>query len=242
MAQVTAVWQNGGFSAKFNGSSSIELLCKTEHLCFDFRHFAKLQNVILTKIDLNGNLQWSKSYQMPNSNSNDITSLIQTIDSGYVFIGYSYINSTTYDDIFITKTNSLGNVVWSKKISGPGYDEAYSVVQANDGGYVLTGNSGNPGVCGVILVKLDNSGNLLWSNTYGGCADFAYALDKTSDGGFIVAGHTFGAYSCLLMKTDSTGNTIWYKTFNENAPNNRWIGQSVHQTTDGGYILSGSRE
>jgi predicted alpha/beta superfamily hydrolase len=42
----TAVWQNGGFSAKFNGSSSIELLYKTEHLCFDFRHFAKLQTVI----------------------------------------------------------------------------------------------------------------------------------------------------------------------------------------------------
>ncbi len=44
--RTTAVWQNGGFSAKFNSSSSIELLCKTEHLCFDFRHFAKLQNVI----------------------------------------------------------------------------------------------------------------------------------------------------------------------------------------------------
>ena len=43
--RTTAVWQNGGFSAKFNGSTSIELLCKTEHLCFDFRHFAKLQTV-----------------------------------------------------------------------------------------------------------------------------------------------------------------------------------------------------
>ena len=43
--QITAVWQNGGFSAKFNGSSSFELLYKTEHLCFDFRHFAKPQNV-----------------------------------------------------------------------------------------------------------------------------------------------------------------------------------------------------
>ncbi|MBL7788233.1 MAG: hypothetical protein JNL75_00200 [Chitinophagales bacterium] len=42
--RLTAVWQNGGFSAKFNGSSSIKLLCKTEHLYFDFRHFAKLQN------------------------------------------------------------------------------------------------------------------------------------------------------------------------------------------------------
>ena len=43
--RTTAVWQNGGFSAKFNGSTSIELLYKTEHLRFDFRHFAKLQNV-----------------------------------------------------------------------------------------------------------------------------------------------------------------------------------------------------
>lgn len=43
--RLTAVWQNGGFSAKFNRSSSIELLCKTEHLCFDFRHFAKPQTV-----------------------------------------------------------------------------------------------------------------------------------------------------------------------------------------------------
>jgi len=45
--RLTAVWQNGGFSAKFNRSSSIELLCKTEHLCFDFRHFAKLQTVVV---------------------------------------------------------------------------------------------------------------------------------------------------------------------------------------------------
>ncbi len=42
---ITAVWQNGGFSAEFNGSSSIKLLYKTEHLCFDFRHYAKPQTV-----------------------------------------------------------------------------------------------------------------------------------------------------------------------------------------------------
>ena len=45
-ATSTAVWQNGGFSAKFKFSPSIEHLYKTEHLCFDFRHFAKLQTVI----------------------------------------------------------------------------------------------------------------------------------------------------------------------------------------------------
>src|SRR5690606_41506251 len=45
-ATSTAVWQNGGFSAKFKFSSSIELLCKTQHLCFDCRHIAKPKNVM----------------------------------------------------------------------------------------------------------------------------------------------------------------------------------------------------
>jgi hypothetical protein len=61
---ITAVWQNGGFSAKFNGNTSIELLCKTEQLCFDFRHFAKLQNVVrnLTKTKLLNEFTRYKSY------------------------------------------------------------------------------------------------------------------------------------------------------------------------------------
>jgi len=49
--RLTAVWQNGGFSAKFNGSSSIKLLCKTEYSCFDFRHYAKLQTVMARLTD-----------------------------------------------------------------------------------------------------------------------------------------------------------------------------------------------
>ena len=42
----TAVWQNGGFSAKLNIRNSIEHCANFVHLCFDFRHFAKLQTVI----------------------------------------------------------------------------------------------------------------------------------------------------------------------------------------------------
>jgi hypothetical protein len=56
---LTSVWRNGGFSAKFNDSASIELLCKTDHLCFDFRHYAKLKNVMPHSIDDRANLQHS---------------------------------------------------------------------------------------------------------------------------------------------------------------------------------------
>lgn len=197
-------------------------------------------NGFLNKVDSSGNLQWSKSYQMPGSNANILTSIIQTNDSGYIITGYGYINSTTYDDMFIAKVNSNGSIVWSKKISGPGYDWSYGIVQANDGGYVLTGVSGNPGVCGIDLIKLGSTGNILWANHYGGCGDMAYGLDKTADGGFIITGEVFSTNVCFILKTDSIGNLDWCKTFGEISPS-RWSGKSVHQTMDGGYILSGSR-
>jgi hypothetical protein len=63
--QITAVWQNGGFSANFNGSSSIELLYKTEHLCFDFRHFAKLQTDVLNLLR-NGGVPVGQVLSPPN--------------------------------------------------------------------------------------------------------------------------------------------------------------------------------
>ena len=74
-----AVWQNGGFSAKFNGSSSIELLCKTEHLCFNFRHFAKPRTV-----GSNGN---GRHYQDQTDRKNEQT---MTQDKDLIFAQHTF--------------------------------------------------------------------------------------------------------------------------------------------------------
>jgi hypothetical protein len=93
----------------------------------------------------------------------------------------------------------------------------------------------------IFLIKTDANGNIQWAKTYGGTyGDWAYSVQQTSDGGYIVAGYTdsFGAGDgdIILIKTDANGNIQWAKTYG----GTRWdYASSVQQTSDGGYIVAG---
>ncbi|MCD6412230.1 hypothetical protein J7K91_00920, partial [bacterium] len=136
-----------------------------------------------------------------------------------------------------------GNFSWAKTIGGLGNDYAYSVQQTSDGGYIVGGEteSFGTGGCDTFLLKLDNSGNFSWAKTIGGLGnDYAYSVQQTSDGGYIVGGFTdsFGAGSedIFLLKFDSSGNLSWAKVIGGGGSD--WA-HSVQQTSDGGYIVGG---
>jgi hypothetical protein len=102
-------------------------------------------------------------------------------------------------------------------------------------------NSFGPSWYDILLIKTDANGNIIWAKTYGGTgADYAYSVQQTSDGGYIVAGETtsFGAGSAdiLLIKTDANGNIIWTKTYGRTSYD---LALSVQQTSDSGYIVAG---
>ncbi len=105
-------------------------------------------------------------------------------------------------------------------------------------GILITVNQG----CDKSTNKQDDK--VLWTQTYGGSGnEYSYSVQQTSDGGYIIAGHTesFGAgeYDIYLIKIDLSGNTVWTQTYGGSA-NDR--GYSVQQTSDGGYIIAGVTE
>jgi uncharacterized repeat protein (TIGR02543 family) len=132
---------------------------------------------------------------------------------------------------------------WSQTFGGTRFEEAYSVQQTRDGGFIVAGTTSSfgAGLSDFWLVKTDERGNELWNRTFGGpLADIAYSVQQTREGGLIVAGmtHSFGAgmSDFWLVKTDEWGNKLWNRTFGGLAKD---TAHSVQQTRDGGFILAG---
>jgi hypothetical protein len=117
--------------------------------------------------------------------------------------------------------------------------KANSIIETSDGGYAVAGGLYAPD--DFWLVKLDESGNIVWNQTFGGKKqDVAYSLVETSDGGYALAGFTEsfgdGSRDFWLVKTDSNGNMQWNQTCG--GPTLEEV-YSLIQISDGGYALVG---
>jgi hypothetical protein len=195
----------------------------------------------LIKIDSAGNKLWDRT--LGGSREDDVKSVSQTSDGGYILAGYTASSGAGGFDAWLIKTDSHGNELWDKTYGGSEYDYGYSVQQALDGGYIVAGftYSFNEGNSDVWVIKTDSEGREKWNKTFGGSnSDRAESVQQTSDGGYIIAGYTasFGAggSDAWLIKTDAAGNEEWNKTFGGSDANQAL---DVKETSDGGYILAG---
>jgi hypothetical protein len=223
------------------------------------------------KLNSSGVLQWQKC--LGGSDWDEASSIAQTTDGGYIVAGYSSSNDSDVSgnhgllDYWVVKLNSSGDIQWQKCLGGSDYDEASSIAQTADGGFIVAGRSysndgdvsgyhGTPGYYGDYwVVKLNSSGDIIWQKCLGGSSDdWAYSIAQTADGGFIVAGR-----SCS-NDGDVTG---WHEGYDvDHRPiSDYWVlklnssgdiiwqkslggssydwAWSIAQTTDGGFIVAG---
>ncbi len=214
----------------------------------------------IVKLDDSGNIQWQRS--LGGSDFDQANSIIHTSDGGYIVAGFSKSNDGDVsgnhgnEDYWIVKLNSTGNIQWQKSLGGNNDDEANSIVQTSDGGYIVAGASksndgnvsGNHGGSDYWIVKLDSAGNIQWQMSHGGSNDDeAYSIVQTSDGGYIVAGASksnnndvsgnHGDYDYWIVKLDASGNIQWQKSYGGDFEDKAY---SIVQTLDGRYVVAGA--
>jgi hypothetical protein len=201
-------------------------------------------NVYLIKTDPSGDTLWTRTYG--GSVIDRGSSVQQTTDGGYIVVGDTDSFGAGFYDVYLIKTDSSGDTLWTRTYGGNSSDYGYSVQQTTDGGYIVAGKtrSFGPVVYDVYLFKTDSAGNTLWERTYGG-SDYesGNSVQQTMDGGYIVAGRTesvgAGYADVYLIRTNASGDTLWTRTYG----GSDWdVGESVQLTKDGGYVITGRTE
>jgi len=206
-------------------------------------------------------LQWQKS--LGGTNDEFATLIQNTNDGGYIVTGVTESGDGDVSgyhsnyDIWVAKLNDTGGLQWQRCLGGSGYDDAPTIEQTTDSGYIIAGYSastngdatgnGNHGSYDYWIIKLSSTGTIQWQKAYGGSGeDDVNTVKQTADGGYIVAGSlesndgevtgNHGMYDGWVVKLDDTGAIQWQKTLGGSDMDFIY---AATQTTDGGYIAGG---
>ena len=210
-------------------------------LGYTMSYGAGMWDIWLFKTDLSGSIIWSHTY---GGALNDECIRVQhTTDGGFVIIGNTMSFGAGNNDVYLIKTDSLGNELWSQTYGTVADEWGHGIQQTEDNGYIITGTrSFSPGIEDILLIKTDSLGTEQWTRTYGGDGDdYAADVQLTVDGGYIIAGRTnsYGAgdKDMYLIRTDAIGDTVWTQTFG--GPGFDYANY-IQVTEDGGYAAIGS--
>ena len=218
----------------------------------------------LLKFSSEDEIQWSKTYG--GSNDDRGRNIITTSDGGFAIVGFSQSsngdvteNNGLYD-FWVAKLDVNGTISWQKSFGFSGTDQAFSIIQTNDGGYLVNGildvtasggqgNSRNRHAGGDYwAIKMDANGNREWWNYYGGTnTDTAFKTIQTNDNGFLFFGSSDsedvditdnkGVYDFWVVKTNNTGQIQWQKNYGGSELDEAF---DAIKTNDGNFLIVGN--
>jgi lactonase family protein with 7-bladed beta-propeller len=189
----------------------------------------------ILKLDSSGIIQWQQTYG--GTGTEAANAVLQTTDGNYIVAGYSDSFSSSNLDIWLLKLDPQGSVIWQKTFAGPFDDEAFSVKQTSDNGYIVAGKLGSA----AWIAKFDANDNLLWQKVYTKVeTTAASAIVQSNDGGFVFAGKQSNS-SLWITKVDSNGDVVWSKTI-QALPSYRDEARDLVASQDGGYLVCGIKD
>ena len=168
-------------------------------------------DTIVTKIDSIGLVEWTKI--IGGTSNEEGYYVIQTIDNGFIIIGYTYSFGAGRRDLFIIRLDSSGSLQWAKSVGGTREDYGISLAKLNDSDFVSVGyvTGYGAGMSDLLILKFDLTGTIEWIRAAGGGGyDFGRSITISSDRGIVVAGNTYsfgaGSSDIFLLKFDINGN------------------------------------
>lgn len=167
------------------------------------------KDALLMKTDSLGNPLWART--LGGKKGDSLFELCETKDGGFMIVGNTSSWGAGKCDLWLVRTDSLGDTLWTKTYGGERNDAGSSVVATTDGGAIIAGytESEGEGRKDAWLIKVDANGNKTWSKTFGTWQDEeAQSVDITKDGGYIITGYCTkkGSEDLWVIKTDSKGN------------------------------------
>jgi len=225
-------------------------------------NFSDKGNFWIVKTNAEGNLLWQKSYG--GSGFDSANQIIQANDGGYLIGGISFSTDDNEDldtygngDFRLIKIDEQGAILWQKIFGGSRSETLTDLLQVEDG-YILAGNTFSRdgdliysnGQSDAWILKINNTGDIQWSQVYGGIAnDEVNSIAPTYDGGFVATGkkgtidlNAAGIQpdydeDLWVFKIDASGNTLWSKELGGSKFD---FGNDVIQLLDGNILVAGN--
>ncbi len=179
-------------------------------------------------------------------NKEEGNSVSQTSDGGYIIAGTSYSDITGRDNIYLVKTDEMGDTLWTKRYGSVNQESCYSIRQTSDGGYIIAGTIGIVGqnFTDMYVVKTNSTGDPLWTTAWGPVDRFYHGrcVQQTSNGNYIVVGF-FGTpstnWSPKFAMLNAQGEVIDQMPYVGFTGGDDQRFYYVEQTNNGGYIAVG---
>ncbi len=201
---------------------------------------AVLSDVMVVKTNADGDTLWLRTFGGPDYEFGD--AVCTTSDGSCVIAGQVIPSGGGNADVYIVKVNAGGGKVWEKTYGGPWSDYGQAICQTDDGGYMVVGTTESYGAGGsdVYALKIDASGDTVWTRAFGGPSwDGGASVVQTYDHHYVIGGYyTAGDTDIYLVMIDTDGNEIWSSTISSGNEDT----YSIATTDNGGLIAAGTTD